>query len=81
MNESFLDVLSARLAEVVAANPARDLEKNLRAMLSSAFARLDLVSREEWDVQAQVLASTREKLARLEARVAELEAQGARNRI
>ena len=80
MNERLLDELSARLAEVAAANPARDLEKNLRAMLSSAFARLDLVSREEYDVQAQVLASAREKLARFEARVAELEAQGASKR-
>jgi BMFP domain-containing protein YqiC len=44
-------------------------------MLGSAFARLDLVSREEYDVQAQVLARTREKLAALEARVAEIEAR------
>lgn len=54
-----------------------DLARNLRASLESGLTRLDLVSREEFDVQAAVLARTREKLSRLEARVAELEAQGA----
>lgn len=75
MNEKILGDLSARLAELAAANPAKDLEKNFRGMLSSTFSRLDLVSREEYDVQAQVLARAREKLAALEARVAELEAR------
>ena len=73
MNEKLLSELSARLAEMAGAHPAQDLERNTRALLSSAFARLDLVSREEYDVQAQVLARAREKLAALEARVAELE--------
>jgi BMFP domain-containing protein YqiC len=73
MNEKLLSELSARLAELAAGNPAKDLEKNFRAMLSSTFARLDLVTREEYDVQAQVLARTREKLAALEARLSELE--------
>ena len=77
MNEGFVNDLSARLAEIAAANPARDLEKNFRGMLSSALARLDLVTREEYDVQVQVLARAREKLAALEARVAELEAKAA----
>jgi len=76
MNEKLLTELAARLAAIAAANPARDLEKNFRGMLSSAFARMDLVTREEYDVQVQVLARAREKLARLEARLAELEAQG-----
>ncbi len=75
MKETLLSELSARLAELAATNPAKDLEKNFRGMLSSAFSRLDLVSREEYDVQAQVLARTREKLAALEARMAELEAR------
>jgi BMFP domain-containing protein YqiC len=76
MNERFLGDLSARLAAFAAANPAKDLEKNFRGLLASAFARLDLVTREEYDVQVQVLARTREKLAALEARLAELEARG-----
>lgn len=75
MNESLLRELSERLAQFAASNPARDLEKNFRGMLTSAFARMDLVTREEYDVQVQVLARTREKLAALEARVAELEAR------
>ena len=75
MNEGLLSELSARLAEFAAANPARDLEKNFRALLASAFTRLELVSREEYDVQVQVLARAREKLTTLEARVAELEAR------
>ena len=75
MNDKLLADLSARLAQFAAGNPARDLERNFRAMLSSTFARLDLVSREEYDVQAEVLARTREKLAALEARVGEIEAR------
>lgn len=77
MNEKLLSELSARLAELAAANPARDLQKNFRALLSSAFTRLDLVSREEYEVQTEVLARAREKLAALEARVAALEAREA----
>jgi ubiquinone biosynthesis accessory factor UbiK len=77
MNERFLSDLSARLAELANANPAKDLEKNFRGMLSSAFARMELVSREEYDVQTQVLARAREKLLALEARVAQLEARAA----
>ena len=73
MNDKFLTELSARLASIAAANPAKDLEKNFRGLLSSAFTRLELVSREEYDVQTQVLARAREKLSALEARVAELE--------
>ena len=75
MNDNVLGELAARLAAIAAANPAKDLEKNFRGMLSSAFARMDLVTREEYDVQVQVLARSREQLARLEARIAELEAR------
>ena len=75
MDDRLLSELSARLADLAARNPARDLERNVRAMLSSAFSRMELVSREEYDVQVQVLARTREKLAALEARIAELESR------
>jgi ubiquinone biosynthesis accessory factor UbiK len=74
MKDSILRDLSARLAEMAAANPAKDLEKNFRGVLASVFARADLVTREEYDVQALVLQKAREKLVALEARVAELEA-------
>lgn len=74
-NPKFFDELSAKLQEAVNSSPARDIEKNVRALLMQGFAKLDLVTREEFDVQAQVLARAREQLAALEARVAELEAQ------
>ena len=50
-----------------------DINRNLRATVEAGLAKLDLVTREEFDVQAAVLARTREKLAALDARVAELE--------
>ncbi|MGZ8156592.1 MAG: accessory factor UbiK family protein [Burkholderiales bacterium] len=75
MNPNILNDINERVRQVFAQSPAADLEKNLRAMLTSFFARLDLVPREEFDVQRQVLLRTREKLERLEARVAELERQ------
>jgi ubiquinone biosynthesis accessory factor UbiK len=69
----FIDEITARLSELLAQSPVKDFEKNARAMLGNMFAKLDLVSREEFDVQAQVLLRTREKLTELEARVAEVE--------
>jgi len=75
---SSLEDLSEKIREFLAASPAKDLEKNLRALLAAAFARLDLATREEFDVQAKALARSREKLAELERRVAELEAKLAR---
>jgi hypothetical protein len=75
MNETVLGELSARLAAMAGAAPARDLERNMRALLASAFARLELVSREEYDVQVELLSRMREKLTALEARVAELESR------
>ncbi len=72
-NQKLFDELGMRIRELLANSPARDVEKNLQAMLTSLFARLDLVTREEFDVQSEVLARTREKLTRLEAKLAELE--------
>jgi len=67
----------ARHDASAAANPAKHLEKNFRGMLAAALARLDLVTREDYDVQTEVLARARERLAALEKRVAELEARRA----
>jgi len=50
LNPKLLDDISTRISELIAATPARDIEKNTRALLSSAFARLDLVTREEFDI-------------------------------
>jgi BMFP domain-containing protein YqiC len=74
-NPKFLDDLSAKLNELLASGPARDFEKNARALLAQGLAKLDLVTREEFDVQAELLSRTRQKLEALEARVAALEAQ------
>ena len=71
-----LDALVARIAEGLPAGFGQiheDLRNNLRAAVSAALARMDLVSREEFDVQSAVLARTREKLTALEAQVAKLE--------
>ena len=65
--------LSAKISELIAASPARDVEKNIRALLSSAFTKLDLVTREEFDVQREVLGRARQKLSELEERIARLE--------
>lgn len=65
--------LAARLAEGFAGTPAEDLQKNARALLRAGLARLDLVTRDEFDVQARVLARAREQIESLEKRVAELE--------
>ncbi|HEX9451787.1 MAG TPA: accessory factor UbiK family protein [Burkholderiales bacterium] len=73
METRFLDELNKKVSELIAASPAKDVEKNLRALLSSAFSRLDLVTREEFDVQQEVLGRTREKLEQMEARVAGME--------
>ena len=73
VNEKLVDEISARIKDVMSRSPAADIERNMRATLSAWFARLDLVTREEFDVQSTVLARTREKLTALEARLAELE--------
>ncbi|MEO8132823.1 MAG: accessory factor UbiK family protein [Betaproteobacteria bacterium] len=69
----FFEDINAKIAEVIAASPAKDIEKNMKAMFTAMFARLDLVTREEFDVQAQVLQRTREKLEAMEARLAQME--------
>jgi ubiquinone biosynthesis accessory factor UbiK len=70
-----LEELAARIGRAVESGPAKDMEKNVKAVLQSGLARFDLVTREEFDTQTRVLAATREKLERLEVRVAELEAR------
>ena len=72
-DSKLLNDINERMREVLAQSPAADLEKNLRAMLTGLFARLDLVTREEFDIQREVLLRTRQKLTRLEAQIAELE--------
>ncbi len=73
IKDKLLDDATARLRDILAASPAHDLEKNVKAALTGLLGRLDLVTREEFDTQAQVLARTRETLAGLETRLRRLE--------
>ena len=72
-NTRLIDDISERIDAFLRNTPAADMQKNLKAALTQAFSRMDLVTREEFDIQSQVLARTREKLTQLEARVADLE--------
>ncbi len=75
LNHRILDEIGAKLGRAATDSPAGELEKNMRAVLQAMFAKLDLVSREEFDVQQAVLLRTREKLEKLQAQVALLEQQ------
>ena len=75
LNSKTFDELAAKIGQAIQSSPAKDIEKNVKTMLASGLARLDLVPRAEFDVQAQVLLRTREKLEGLEKRLAELEAR------
>jgi len=75
LNTATLDELAKKIGEAITASPARDVERNIKALLQSSLQRFDLVPREEFELQAQVLRRTREKLEALEARVAQLEAR------
>ena len=72
-NSQFFEDLSLKIRGLISGSPAGDLEKNLRALVQGAFTKLELVSREEFEVQAEVLRVTRERLEALQARVAQLE--------
>ncbi len=73
MNKPAFEELSNKINNLLKNTPAADVEKNLRALLSSTFAKMDLVTREEFDVQREVLLRARDKISQLEARLAEIE--------
>ena len=72
-NPKILDEIGSKVSELLANSPAKDLEKNARALLASGFSKLDLVTREEFEVQKALLQSACEKIEALEKRIAELE--------
>lgn len=78
--KQILDEIAQKLSETIANSPAKDMEKNAKAMLGGAFQKMDLVTREEFDIQQQVLIKTRTKLSELETRLAALEAQLSENK-
>jgi ubiquinone biosynthesis accessory factor UbiK len=75
IDAKLFEELRSRIDEALRASPAQDVEKNLRALLAAWFDRLDLVLREDFDVQKKLLERAQAKLAELEARIAELEAR------
>lgn len=75
MDNRALDEISKKISELLANTPMADVQKNLRALLQSQFAKLDLVTRQEFDVQREVLLRAREKITRLEARLSQLESK------
>jgi hypothetical protein len=75
LNPSKLSEISNKIKELIGDSPVADLEKNINALLKGAFTKMELVSREEFDIQAEVLRNTRQKLEELEAKLSVLEAQ------
>ena len=69
----FFDDLSERINEALRNSPAQDIEKNLRALLAGWFDRMDLVTRQDFEVQRKLLEAALEKLGALEQRVNDLE--------
>ena len=80
-DKKFFDEINAKIAEIIAASPAKDIEKNMKAMMMAMFAKLDLVTREEFDTQVKVLQRTREKLDALEARLAKQDGRQTDDRV
>ena len=78
-NSPFITDLSNKINEIIKSSPLADVEKNINALIQGAFTKMELVSREEFDVQAEVLRNTREKLVLLEKKLAELEAGLSKN--
>lgn len=72
-NSQKINDLSHKINEIVKSSPLADIENNIHALIKGAFTKMELVSREEFDVQAAVLRNTREKLEALEVKLAELE--------
>ncbi|MEC5216019.1 BMFP domain-containing protein YqiC [Actimicrobium sp. GrIS 1.19] len=72
---NFFTDMQNKISQAIENSPAKDIEKNVKAMMAQGFTKLDLVTRDEFDIQAQVLEKTRARLEALEAQVAALEAQ------
>ena len=73
LNTEKINEISNKINDMIKSSPLADIEKNINALIQGAFTKMELVSREEFDVQAEVLRNTREKLNMLEAKLVELE--------
>ncbi len=74
-NADKMNEISNKIKEVVNNSPLGDTEKNIHALLKSIFTKMELVTREEFDVQTEVLRNAREKLVMLEKKLSELESK------
>ena len=72
-NQKLFDEIGDKINQAISKGPFKDIEQNVRALIQSSLQKLDIVTREEFDVQQEVLLRTREQLMVLEARVIELE--------
>ena len=72
LNKKLFDDISSKISDTIANSPIKDVEQNIKSILTSTLSRLNLVTREEFEIQQQVLLKTREKLAELEAQVTAL---------
>jgi len=79
LDPKILEDFGNKMSALLANSPAKDIERNAKALLGGLLGKLDLVTREEFDIQAQLLARTRERLQALEARVEALEKTRADN--
>ncbi len=75
LNNEKLSEISNKIRELVKDSPLPDIEKNIDALLKGMFTRMELVTREEFDVQTEVLKRTRQKLEELEKKLSEIEAR------
>jgi len=75
LNNEKLKEISNKIREIVKDSPLPDLEKNIDALLKGMFTKMELVTREEFDVQTEVLKRTRQKLEELEKKLSEIEAR------
>jgi BMFP domain-containing protein YqiC len=75
LNNEKLNEISNKIREIVKDSPLPDIEKNIDALLKGMFTKMELVSREEFDVQTEVLKRTRQKLEELEKKLSEIEAR------
>lgn len=78
MKKTLLDNLQATLGPLIENSPLKDMEQNVRALLTQAVAKLDVVTTEDFEVQKLAVSQMRTAIAALEKRVAELEAKTSR---
>ena len=76
IDKSKIQEISDKISKIIENSPISDIEENINALLQSTFTKLDLISREEFDVQTQVLKRTRLKLEDLEKKIDALQTKG-----